>query len=125
MVFAALLAGLALALALWRWDSTRDDRKLAEVRHGSARGRPHAGRAALPAERERVAVRRLGPSPLDRFASWCAGPRRLVLLAPLPIGVCLLAVHRGAAGLVFLLGVPLAALYLAVVTHGASRGGDA
>ena len=40
-----------------------------------------------------------------------------MLLAPLPIGVCLLAVHRGIAGLVFLLGVPLAALYLAVVTQ--------
>jgi len=48
-----------------------------------------------------------------------------VLLAPLPIGVCLLPVGREVAGLVFLLGVPLAALYLAVVTRGASPGDDA
>ena len=84
-----------------------------------------AGRPGLSAERQRIAVRRSGPSLFDRFAAWCAGPRRLVLLAPLPIGVCLLAVQRGVAGLVFLLGVPLAALYLAVVTRGTSSGGDA
>ena len=124
MTVAAFMAGLALALVLWRWDRTRDDRNLAEVRHEPRRGRV-SGRPALSAERERLAVRRSGPSLLDRFAAWCAGPRRLVLLAPLPIGVCLLAVQRGVAGLVFLLGVPLAALYLAVVTRSASAGGDA
>jgi hypothetical protein len=125
MTVAAFMAGLALALVLWRWDRTRDDLNLAEVRREPGRGRGPAGRPGLSAERERIALRRSGPSLFDRFAAWCAGPRRLVLLAPLPIGVCLLAVQRGVAGLVFLLGVPLAALYLAVVTRGAAPGDDA
>jgi hypothetical protein len=125
MTGAAFMAGLALALVLWRWDRTRDDRNLAEVRRDPGRGRVHAGRPQLSAEGERIALRRSGHALLDRFAAWCAGPRRLVLLAPLPIGVCLLPVGREVAGLVFLLGVPLAALYLAVVTRGASPGDDA
>ena len=125
MTVAAVMAGLALALVLWRWDRTRDDRNFAEVRHEPGRGRMSAGRPGLSAERERITVRRSGPSFFDRFAAWCAGPRRLVLLAPLPLGVCLLAVQRGVAGLVFLLGVPLAALYLAVVSHSAAPGDDA
>jgi len=125
MALATFIAGLALAVLLWRWDRTRDDRTFAEVRHEPERGRMSAGRAGLTADRKRVALRLSGPSRFDRFAAWCAGARRLVLLAPLPLGVCLLAVHRGAAGLVFVLGVPLAALYLAVVTHGPPSGGDA
>ena len=125
MTAAALMAGLALAFVLWRWDRTRDGGNLAEVRHEPGRGRRPAGRPELSAERGRITMRRFGPSLFDRFAVWCAGPRRLVLLAPLPIGVCLLGVGRGLAGLVFLLGVPLAALYLAVVTRSASPGDDA
>ena len=125
MTVAAFMAGLALALVLWRWDRTREDRNFAEVRREPGRGRMPAGRPELSAERERLALWRSGHALFDRFAAWSAGPRRLVLLAPLPIGVCLLAVQRGIAGLVFLLGVPLAALYLAVVTRGAAPGDDA
>jgi hypothetical protein len=124
MTLATVMAGLAVALALWRWDRTHEGRNLAEIRHEPGRGRAPAHRQGLRAERKPLAARR-GASLFDRFASRCAGPRRLLLLAPLPIGVCLLAVQRGIAGLVFLLGVPLAALYLAVVTHGAPPGGDA
>jgi|1185.fasta_scaffold986158_2 hypothetical protein len=126
MTIVTFMAALALALALWRWDRSRDDRNLAQVRRDPQRGRRVlADRSALPLDRKQLVARRRRSSLVERFSAWCAGPRRLLLLAPLPVGVCLLAVHQGLAGVVFLLGVPLAGLYLFVVTRGTSHQGEA
>jgi hypothetical protein len=126
MTIVTFMAALAIALALWRWDRSRDDRNLAQVRRDPQRGRRGlSDRAGLPLDRKQLVVRRRGSSLAARFSAWCSGPRRLLLLAPLPVGVCLLAVHHGLAGVVFLLGVPLAGLYLLVVTRGTSHRGEA